>query len=65
MSISIEWFTQILANVGISSSQEEEILIAIKDETPLPKANNEASTLEESCILDEKHLFEMEIEEGE
>ena len=65
MSISLEQLTQIFAKARISSSQEEEILTTIKDETPLPKASKEASTLEESCILNENHLFELEIEEGE
>ena len=65
MSISLEKLTQILAKVGISSSHEEEILIAAKDViTPL-EAKKEESTSEESCILDEEHLFELEIEEDE
>ena len=60
MSISLEQLTQILAKARISSSQEEEILIAAKDViTPL-EANKE-----ESCIADEEHLFELEIEEDE
>ena len=65
MSISLERLTQILAKVGISSSQEEEILTAIKDETPLPEANKEESIVEESCISNEEHLFKLKIEEDE
>ena len=30
-----------------------------------PKVNKEESTVEESCILDEEHLFKLEIEEDE
>ena len=40
-------------------------MTTIKDETPLPEANKEESTVEESCISDEEHLFELEIEEDE
>ena len=65
MSIGLEKLTQILAKYGISCSQEEEILIVVKDETLLPEENKEESTLEESCISDEKYMFELEIEEGE
>ena len=40
-------------------------MTAVKDEiTPL-EANEEASTVEESCILDEEHIFELKIEEDE
>ena len=60
MSISLEQLTQILAKFGISSSHKEEILIAAKDVITLPKANKK-----ESCILDEEHLFKLEIEEDE
>ena len=63
MSISLEKLTQILAKIRISSSLEEEILTAVKDEITLPKVNNEQSTFEEFCILDEEHLFQLEIEE--
>ena len=65
MSIILEKLTQILAKVGIFSSHEEEILIAVKDViTPLD-TNKEESKFEESCIFDEEHLFELEIEENE
>ena len=65
MSISLEQLTQILAKTGISSSLEDEILIAAKDViTPL-EANKEESTFEEPCIFDEDYLFEREIEEDE
>ena len=65
MSISLEKLTHILAKIGISSSLEEEILTAVKDEITLPQANNEESAFKESCISDEEHLFELEIEEDE
>ena len=65
MSISLEKLTRILAKTRMSSSLEEEILTAVKDEiTPL-EANKEESTFQESCISDEEHLFEQDIEEGE
>ena len=44
----------------ISSSQEEEILTAVKNEIPLPESNKE-----ESCKSDEEHMFELEIEKDE
>ena len=65
MCISLDQLTQILAKVGISSSQEKEILTAVKDEVTPPEANKEESTIEESCISDEEHLFELKIEEDE
>ena len=57
MSISLEQLTQILAKAEISSSQEDEILIATKDVITPPKANKEESTFEESCISEGEHLF--------
>ena len=65
MSISLEKLTQILAKVGISSSQEEEILTVVKDEITPPEANEEESTVEEFCISNEEHMFEQKIEEDE
>ena len=65
VSISLEQLTQILAKSEISSSQEEEILIAVKDVSTPPDTNKEESTFEESCISNEEHLFELEIEEDE
>ena len=65
MSISLERPTQILEIFCISSSQEDEILTTVKDETPLSKANKEESTFKEPCISDEDYLFEREIEEDE
>ena len=65
MNLILERLTQILAKVGISSSLEEEILTAIKDEITPPQANKEESTFEESCISNEEHLFELDIEEDE
>ena len=61
MSISLEQLTQILAKVGISSSQEEGILIAAKDVINPPDTNKEELAFKESCISDEEHLFELEI----
>ena len=65
MSISLEQLTQILSKARISSSQEEEILIASKDVITPPEANKEESKFEEFCIADEEHLFELEVEEDE
>ena len=65
MSISLEQLTQILAKHEISSSLEEEILIAAKDLITPAEANKEESTFEESCISEGEHLFELEIEEDE
>ena len=64
MSISLEQLAQILANVRISSSLEEEILTATKSLTTPPEENNEL-TFEESCISDDEQLFQQEIEEDE
>ena len=41
MRVSLELLTEILAKAGISSSQEEEILIAIKNATTPPEAKEE------------------------
>ena len=65
LSIILEQLTQILAKVGISSSQQEEILIAVKDVSSPPDINKEESTFEESLTSDEEHLFKLEIEEDE
>ena len=62
MSFRLELLTQILAEVGISSSLEEEILTRIKGSTT-SQETNEDSTSEESCISDGKQSFEQEIEE--
>ena len=64
MSFILELLTQILAEVGISSSLEEEILTRIKCSTT-PQETNEDSTSEESCISNGKQSFEQEIEEEE
>lgn len=64
MSISLEQLSQILASVRISSSFEEEILIATKSLTTPLEENNEL-TFEESCMSDDEQLFEQEIEEDE
>ena len=65
MSISLEQLTQILGKAGISSSQEEEILIAFKDVSTPPHTSKEESTFEESRTSDQEHLFDLEIEEDE
>ena len=62
MSISLEQLTQILAKAGISSSQEEGILIAVKDVITPPNTNKEELTFEELCISEGEHLFKLEIE---
>jgi hypothetical protein len=64
MSVILKLLTQILAKVGISSSQEEEILTAIKDSIT-PPVTNEDSTSEDSYTLDDEQTFEQEIEEDE
>ena len=65
MSISLEQLTQILAKTEISASLEEEILIVAKDVITPPDTNKKELTFEESCISDEEHLFELEIEREE
>ena len=65
MSIILEQLSQILTKFKISSSGEEEILIAAKDVITPPDTNNEEWTFEESCISDEEHLFKLEIERKE
>jgi len=57
MSFSLELLTQILEEVGISSSLEEEILTRIKGSTT-PQETNEDLTSEESCISDDEQSFE-------
>ena len=56
MSFSLELLTQILAEVGISSSLEEEILTRIKGSTT-PQETNKDSTSEESYISDGEQSF--------
>ena len=65
LSIILDQLTRILAKVGIFSSEEEEIFIAVKDVSTPPDTNKKESTIEESRISDEEHLFELEIEEDE
>jgi hypothetical protein len=43
MSISLEQLTQILAEAGISSSQEEKILIAVESLITPPETDNEST----------------------
>ena len=64
MSVSLELLTEILANAGISSSQEEEILTAIKNATTPPEVKEE-STSEEIYTSDKEHACKKEIEEDE
>ena len=40
-------------------------MTSVKYEITPPKAKKEESTFEESCISDEEHMFELEIEEDE
>ena len=61
MSISLDQLSQLLAEAGISSSQRKEILIAAKFFTTPPEVKEEL-TFKESCISDEEHMFELEIE---
>ena len=62
MSVILELLTQILAEVGISSSLEEEILTRIESSTT-PQEIKEDST--ESSISDGEQSFEQEIKEEE
>jgi hypothetical protein len=64
MSVSLELLTEILAKAGISSSQEEEILTAIKDATTPPEAK-EKLTSEEFYTADNEQACKQEIEEDE
>ena len=64
MSIILDQLSQLLAEAGISSSQEKKILIAAKRFTT-PHEVKEELTFEESCISEEEHLFELEIESEE
>ena len=64
MSISLDQLSQLLVDAGISSSQENEILIAAKRFTTPPEVKEEL-TFEESCISEEEHLFKLEIEREE
>jgi len=57
MSVSLELLTQILAEVGISFSLEEEILTRIKGSTT-PQEINEDSRSKESSISDDEQSFE-------
>ena len=62
MNIRFEQLTQILAKAGISSSQEDEILTAVKDLNSSLEKKDEL-TFEESCASDGEELFEQENEE--
>ena len=62
MSISLELLTHALAKAGFSSSQEEEVLAAIRDLTTPPESNKESSS-ENSCACEGKQVFEQEINE--
>ena len=64
VSVTLELLTQILPDVGISSSLEEEILTRIKDSNT-PLATNEDSRSEDSYVFDDEQSFEQEIEEDE
>jgi hypothetical protein len=62
MNLSLEQIKQILEKVRISSSLEEEILIAAKILFTPPESNEE-STYEEPCIFNEEPLGAQEVEE--
>ena len=62
MSFSLELLTQILEEVGISSSLEEEILTRIKDSNTPPETI-EDPTSKDSYASDDEKLIEKEIEE--
>ena len=62
MSISLELLTHALAKAGFSSSQEEEVLAAIRDLTTPPESNKESSS-KNSYACEGKQLFEQEIDE--
>jgi hypothetical protein len=64
MNFILELLTQILADVRISSSQEEEILTRIKDSNTPPETI-EDPTSEDSYASDDEQLIEKEIEEDE
>ena len=64
MSISLDQLSQLLAEAWISSSQKKEVLIEAKRFTTPPELKEEL-TFEESCISEEEHLFELEIEREE
>ena len=57
MSISLEQLAQILANVRISSSCEEEILTTAKSLTT-PQEESNGLTFEDSYIAHDEKLFE-------
>ena len=64
MSVSLELLTEILAKAGMSSSQKEEILIAIKDATTPPEAK-EKLTSEEFYTTDNEQACKQKIAEDE
>ena len=64
MSISLERLTKILAEAGISFSEEEEILIVAKRFSPPPEVKEE-STFEELCTSYKEQLCEKKIENDE
>jgi hypothetical protein len=64
MNVSLELLTQILADVGISFSHEEEILTRIKhSNTPLETVDDPTS--EDFDASDEEQLIENEVKEDE
>ena len=66
ITLSLDQLSQLVAEarISISPSQEKEILIAAKRFTTPPEVKEEL-TFEESCISDEEHLFELDIEREE
>ena len=64
VSLDLELLTEILAKARISSSQEEEILTAIKNETT-PREMKEELTSKEFYTSDKEQACEKKIEEDE
>ena len=64
MNVSLKLLTQILADIGISSSLEEEILTRIKDSNTPPETI-EDPTSKDSYASDDEKVIEQEIEEDE
>ena len=58
MSIILEQLTQILAEAGISSSQEEKILIAVENLITPPETDNEST--HEECKQEEEDNEELQ-----
>ena len=64
MSVILELLTEVLTKYGISSSQEEEILTAIKNATTHPEAKEEPA-YEEFYTSDKEQTCKKEIKKDE